>query len=414
MRWQDDLQFYAFHFMPYLDPNQGKHDDRESFWVDYSNKNFDPEIGTQLFQRYLREMQLADELGFDAVVVNEHHNTIYSMNSVCTLTASALAQMTKRAKIGVFGVPINLVNPHRLAEEYAMLDVMSGGRLEIAIPLGTGMEYWANSINPATARERFRESVDVMIQAWTKDGPTQFDGKYFTHRYLNIWPKPVQKPHPKIAIVGSGSPETIDFAAQRNWGYASVFVPRQVQVKTFKTMRELSAKYGHEMTPDKAFLNALVYVAETDEIAEKEAIPHIQHFFTTLLRTTPQYLNPPGYVSLEQFKIRAGSANAQHGGFDWEALKKDWRVAVGSPQTVAEKIADWCEEANSSRVIVWCHLGDMPHWKVVKSMTMFAEEVMPQLKKGKAEDKSAKPSKSSKTNKSAKAKQRGRAKVGAK
>ncbi len=380
MRWQDDLQFYAFHFMPYLDKPQGEDHDTDSFWVDYSNKHFDPAKGTQLYQRYLSELALADELGFDAICVNEHHNTIYSLMPACTLTAAALIPMTKKAKIGVFGVPVNLVNPNRLAEEYAMLDVMSGGRLEIAMPLGTGMEYWSNTVNPTTARARFREAVDVMVQAWTQPGPTSFEGEFFNYKYLNTWPLPVQKPHPKISFVGTGSPETIEMAAQRGWGYSSVFVPREVQIKTFKMMREMSAKYGNEMTPDKALINTIIYVAETDEQAEKEAVHHLEHFFTVLARTTPRYLNPPGYVSLDQFKIRAASANAQHGGFNWEAIKKDWRVAVGSPQTVAEKIATWCEEAQSSRVITWLHMGDMPHWKVVKNMTMFAEEVMPQLR----------------------------------
>jgi alkanesulfonate monooxygenase SsuD/methylene tetrahydromethanopterin reductase-like flavin-dependent oxidoreductase (luciferase family) len=381
MRWQDDLQFYAMHFMPYQGYPEEHEKGTDSFWVDYSNKNFDPATGTALYQRYFSEMALADRLGYDAVVVNEHHNTIYSMMPVCTLAAAALIPQIKQAKICVFGVPVNLVNPNRLAEEYAMLDVMSGGRLEIALPLGTGMEYWANTIvNPVTARARFREGIDLMIQAWTQDGPTTFDGDFFTHRYLNIWPRPVQKPHPKIAIVGTGSPETIELAAERGWGYASVFVPRALQVQTFKMMREISAKHGHEMTPDKALVNTLIYVAETDEEAEREAIPHIRKFFTVFARTTPRYLNPPGYVSVDQFKIRAGAANAAHGGFDWKALTQDWRVAVGTPSKVVDLLGEWCEEADSSRIIMWSHLGDMPHWKVVKNLTLVAEEVIPKLR----------------------------------
>jgi len=134
MRWQDDLQFYSMHFMPYvpLPPDQEKYD---SLWVDFSNKHYDPEKGHELYQRYFRELVLADELGYDGLVVNEHHNTEYSMMPVCTAAAAALIPMTKRAKICVFGVPVNFVMPNRLAEEYAMLDVMSGGRLEIAFPL---------------------------------------------------------------------------------------------------------------------------------------------------------------------------------------------------------------------------------------------------------------------------------------
>ena len=191
---------------------------------------------------------------------------------VCTAAAAALIPMTKRAKICVFGVPVNFVMPNRLAEEYAMLDVMSGGRLEIAFPLGTGMEYWSNSVvNPASARAKFRESIDIMIQAWTEEGPTTYDGEFYNYRYLNVWPRPYQQPYPRCYIVGTGSPETIAFAAERGWGYASVFVPIKQQVKTFNLMRETMPKHGHEMTPDKAMANTIVYVAETNEIAEKEA-----------------------------------------------------------------------------------------------------------------------------------------------
>ena len=159
-----------------------------------------------------------------------------------------------------------------------------------------------------------------------------------------------------------------------------MFVPIKQQVKTFNLLRETMPKHGHEMTPDKAMANTIVYVAETNEIAEKEAIEHIKYYFTVAARTTPRYLAPPGYISLDQFRIRAGAATKMHGGFDWDEMTKNWRVAVGTPERVAEKIAGWCEEADSSRVICHHHLGDMPHWKVVKNMTMFAEEVIPLLR----------------------------------
>ena len=376
--WQDDLQFYSMHFMPYihLPEDQKKYD---SLWVDFPNKFFDPKKGHELYQRYMAEMVLADKLGYDGLVVNEHHNTVYSMMPVCTLMAAALIPQTKQAKLCVYGVPLNLEMPNRLAEAYAMLDVMSGGRLEIAMPLGTGMEYWANSMNPATARARFREALDVIIQAWTVPGPSTFQGDFFSYRYLNTWPQPLQKPHPKIAIVGTGSPETIQIAAERGWAYSSVFVPIVQQEKTFRQLREQQAKYGHEFTPDKAMMNVIVYVAESDEQAEREVKEHIRYYFEDTARTTPRYLAPPGYISTEQLRMRA-SAAAAHGGFDWDALTQQWRIVYGTPQRVAETLGKWCEAANSARPLLHHHIGDMPHWKVVKNMTLFAEEVIPRLR----------------------------------
>ena len=141
-------RFDFIHFMHYtaLPENQKEF---PSLWVDFPNKYFDPARGHELYQRYLSQLVLADKLGFDAVVVNEHHNTAYSMMPAPNLIAATLIPQVKNAKICVWGTPPNLEHPNRLAEEYAMLDVLSQGRLEVAFPLGTGMEYWSNSVNPA-------------------------------------------------------------------------------------------------------------------------------------------------------------------------------------------------------------------------------------------------------------------------
>ena len=161
-----NARFDFIHFMHYtaLPENQKEF---PSLWVDFPNKYFDPARGHELYQRYLSQLVLADKLGFDAVVVNEHHNTAYSMMPAPNLIAATLIPQVKNAKICVWGTPPNLEHPNRLAEEYAMLDVLSQGRLEVAFPLGTGMEYWSNSVNPATARERHRESIEIILQAWT-------------------------------------------------------------------------------------------------------------------------------------------------------------------------------------------------------------------------------------------------------
>jgi alkanesulfonate monooxygenase SsuD/methylene tetrahydromethanopterin reductase-like flavin-dependent oxidoreductase (luciferase family) len=262
-----------------------------------------------------------------------------------------------------------------------MLDVMSGGRLEIALPLGTGMEYWVHPINPATARARFRESVDIILKAWKEDGPTEFQGEFYDYRYLNVWPKPLQKPHPKIYIVGTGSPETIEFAAEYDFGYASVFVPTVKQLATFRDLKTLSAKYGNSWSPDKTLINVFAYVADTEEEAAREYLPHIKFFFEDCLRVTPNFLFPPGYLTTEQFRERV-SRPALHGKFDYDKMTEQFRVVAGTPDQVAEAMRNWIDEADSSRVNCHLHIGDMPYWKTVKNMTLFAEEVMPKLRPG--------------------------------
>ena len=129
-----------------------------------------------------------------------------------------------------------------------MLDVMSGGRMEYAFPLGTGMEYWANegTVNPTTARARFREGLDIILRSWSEDGPFRYDGEFYNYRYLNPWPKPFQQPRPKCFIVGTGSEETVSLAVDYDLGYSVVFVPIPNQLRAFGA----AARAGRGEGPD--------------------------------------------------------------------------------------------------------------------------------------------------------------------
>jgi alkanesulfonate monooxygenase SsuD/methylene tetrahydromethanopterin reductase-like flavin-dependent oxidoreductase (luciferase family) len=373
------LRFNAMHFMPYVHLPEN-HKQFKSTWVNFPNKFYDPERGHELYQRYLQELVLADRLGYDAIVVNEHHNTVYSMMATPNLIAAALVPQTTNVKICVWGTPPNLMLPNRLAEEYAILDVMSKGRLEVAFPLGTGMEYWANPVNPATARDRFRESLKVILQAWTEDGPTTHYGQFYTYRFLNPWPRPFQRPHPPCYIVGTGSPETIEIAAEHGFGYASVFVTQQRAFQLNEDLRRRAAQYGHTIRPDQLPLLTFIYVAETQEQAEREYVGHLEHFFSDYLRTIPHYLAPPGYLSVDQLKTRAAMADKLHGGFDFNAISGSFFVAVGTPEKVANQIGDWTAWMKTSHINGVMHIADMPHWKTVKNLTLFAEEVIPRLR----------------------------------
>src|SRR5712672_1319227 len=348
----DRLEFYLMHFMPYPDVVPGR---PQGQWVDIPNTHFDPVKGHKLYKEYLDELVLGDELGYDALVVNEHHSTFYSLMPSCSVIAGALIARTRQARICVFGTPITLTYPHRLAEEYAMLDVMSGGRLECAFPLGTGMEYWVNPLNPSHARERFRESMDVLMQAWTQPGPTRFDGEFYHYKYLNPFPLPYQKPHPKLYIVGSGSEDTVQYAAEKGYGYSQVFTPIAAQLKSFESYRSTALKHGHTPDSESIIISAMPYVAETEAKAIEEARDHILFYFKNLLRTSDQMNTPPGYMPIERLRRRLEAGVFQSSEITWEA--------------------------QSSRIFVHLHTGDMPHWKAVKNITLFAEEVIPRLRR---------------------------------
>lgn len=374
----DPLQFYFMHFMPYPDVVPGR---PQGQWVDIPNSHFDAKKGHKLYKEYIDELVLGDKLGYDGLVVNEHHATFYSLMPSCSVIAGALAAMTERAKICVFGTPIGLTYPHRLAEEYAMLDVMSGGRLECAFPLGTGMEYWVNPINPSFARERFREGMDILLQAWTRPGPNSYDGEFYQYKYLNPFPLPYQKPHPKIYIVGSGTEETVNYAAEKGFGYSQVFTPIAAQLKSFENYRATSARHGHTPNSESIIISAMPYVAETEEKAIEEGREHILFYFRNLLKTDSHLNSPPGYMPIDRLRKRLESGAIQEAEITWEGLTSVYRTVLGTPDQVAERIAFWCEQAQSSKIILHLHVGDMPHWKAVKNITLFAEEVIPRVRK---------------------------------
>jgi alkanesulfonate monooxygenase SsuD/methylene tetrahydromethanopterin reductase-like flavin-dependent oxidoreductase (luciferase family) len=373
------VRFDFMHFMPYVHLPDN-HKDYKSTWVDFPNKYYDPKKGFALYQRYLSELVIADQVGFDAVVVNEHHNTAYSMMAAPNLIAAAVIPQIKNAKICVWGTPPNLEYPNRLAEEYAMLDVMSQGRLEVAFPLGTGMEYWANPINPATARERHREGIDIILQAWTQDGPTTYYGDFYTYRYLNPWPRPYQKPYPPCYIVGTGSQETIDLAARLGFGYSSVFVTKQRALELNQNLRRLAAEHGHHIRPEQLPVQVIAYVAETKEKAEEEAIPHIRFFFEDALRTTPTFLAPPGYLSVAELKKRAALADKLHGAFNFDNINESFFVAVGTADQVVEQLDEWGEQLGTNHFNILGAVGDMPHWKVVKNLNFFGQDIIPRMR----------------------------------
>ena len=369
------MKVYAFDLMPwpYLE--------KPSYYPD-ANALFDPVRGQEIYAQHLDQMALYEEYGFDAICINEHHAKPYGLMPSPNIIAAALTQRTRRIKIGILGnLPALHAHPVRLAEEVAMLDVMSGGRLECAFPLGTGMEYWVNPINPSFARERFREGMDILMQAWTQPGPTRYDGKFHQYKYLNPFPLPYQKPHPKIYVVGSGTEETLNYAAEKGFGYSQVFTPIASQLKSFENYREIAVRNGHKPDSESIIISAMVYVAETEEKAVEEGRNHILFYFQNLLKTNAHLNSPPGYLPVDRLRKRLESGAVQDAEITWEMLTGVYRTVLGTPDQVAERIAFWCDQAKSSKIILHLHTGDMPHWKAVKNITLFAEQVIPRVRK---------------------------------
>src|SRR5690606_31170204 len=217
------MKFFAFHLMPYDRLPADFSTKYESAWTWLPNSIFEPEHGGELYHRYRDELVLADELCFDGVCVNEHHQNAYGTMPSPKLMGAILARQTKHVKIAVIGNALPFYNPPtRVAEEFAMIDCISGGRLIAGLVVGGGPEYYSFTLNPTHARSKFSDAMDLILRAWTEPGPFEHYGQHWKLKYVNPWPRPIQQPHPKVWIPGAGSRETIELMAARRFGYMGI------------------------------------------------------------------------------------------------------------------------------------------------------------------------------------------------
>ena len=381
------MKFFFFHLMPYgvLDPDYDKKYD--SAWITLPNSYYDPKIGHLLYNRYLDELEYADEMGFDGVCVNEHHQNAYGLMPIPAVMAGALARRTKNAKIAVLGRALPLLNnPLVVAEEFAMIDNITGGRLIAGFVRGIGAEYHSWGVNPALSHDRFHEAHDLIVQAWTQPGPSVFEGKHYHFDYVNTWPRTFQQPHPPIWIPSQGSLETIEFAAaaNRRYTYLQTFSPITALAKYMGMYREVAARNGYEATEDQVGWSVPLYVAETDEIARREAEPHINAFLNKFLRMPREMLLPPGYTSVRSM-LGVMKAKSDIGGrqtIDDVAAKG--MFIYGSPATIREKLEEYQKSIGFGHLLMLLQFGTLPAELTRKNIETFAAEVMPHFRGAKA------------------------------
>ncbi len=315
------------------------------------------------------------------MIVNEHHQNAYGTMPSPNIMAAALTQRVKRARIGIVGNALPLHDdPLRVAEEIAMLDVLSGGRIISGFVRGTGMEYFSYNINPTTSRERMDEAHDLIIQAWTRPGPFAFEGEHYRYRYVNTWPRPIQQPHPPIWLPGTASMETIDFAARHKYPYMTVFMPMEQRKRAYEMYRRVAEeKYGYEAQPDQLAFCTPVILGETDDIAMKEGEKYVLWLFDKGLKVRPEFFVPPGYMSERSLR-----AALMGGGFGQKRTFKELVdtgvVIAGSVDTVIEKLSYYTDVLHANMLVTGGHVGEMPDYLVLKFQEMMANEVMPHFR----------------------------------
>jgi alkanesulfonate monooxygenase SsuD/methylene tetrahydromethanopterin reductase-like flavin-dependent oxidoreductase (luciferase family) len=375
------VKFAFFHLMPYPYLPDDFDEKYSSPSLTFPRKHFDPKLGHQLYHRYLDELEHAETVGFDGLAVNEHHQSAYGLMPSPNIMAAALARRTERAQIMVLGNAIGIRgNPLRVAEEIAMLDHLTGGRLVSGFVRGIGWEYFAHSISPARSRARFTEAHDLIIKAWTSDELFQWVSPSYEYRYVNIWPRPLQEPHPPIYIPGAGSTETMRWVAAHRYTFMSVYAPARVVGRWFDGYRQAAAEQGYTPAPEKIALSIPVYVAPTEEQAHREAREHVYWLFRKGLKIGLQVHNPPGYMSPSSLRGVLTAGMKPFSELSYEELLAEGYIVVGSPGSVTARLGELQGKLGFGQIIGLFALGGLPHQQVVTSMELFAAEVMPALR----------------------------------
>jgi alkanesulfonate monooxygenase SsuD/methylene tetrahydromethanopterin reductase-like flavin-dependent oxidoreductase (luciferase family) len=382
------MRFVWFNLMPWPDLPDDFREQHRSVWVDIDSKLYDPERGHAVYHEYMDQLEYADSLGFDGIGVNEHHQNGYGLMPSPNIIAAGLARRTSQAAIAVIGNSIALYNPPiRVAEEFAMLDVISGGRLLAGFPVGTSMDtnYCYGQI-PALTRDKYQEAHDLIIRAWTEDEPFAFDGKYTQLRYVNCWPKPIQKPHPPIYVPGGGSVETWDFCVENSYNYSYLSFGGYLAGKRLLDgyWDRVSALDADE-SPYRGAFAQIIAVADTDAEAEELYKEHILYFYNRCLHVYPGFADAPGYRTIKTLQAGAlnqlnAAAMKRFSDLTWEDLIEGGMVIAGSPETVVDRMKDLIQTLHVGTVFCLLHNGNQPDWKTRYSTQLFAEKVMPKLR----------------------------------
>jgi alkanesulfonate monooxygenase SsuD/methylene tetrahydromethanopterin reductase-like flavin-dependent oxidoreductase (luciferase family) len=366
--------------MPY--PDLPPLDTLSTMRVSIPSKLYDPKIGAELYNRYLDEHMLADELGLN-MLLNEHHQTATCINTCAPLSAAILARQTSKGRICILGNPVaNRADPIRIAEEMAMIDCISRGRLDVGFVRGVPYEIFAANTNPTQTVERLWEGIDLVSKAWTTtDGPFNFEGKFTHKRAINLWPRPYQTPHPAIWITGSSDIENIKRAASRGFVFATFLQPHEKVKWMFDGYRSAYRDTGLPGGGGTAYM-PLVYTADSDEEAEKGARELTWYLDA---KSEPQYRNPPGYVPVE-YNVQAlkgtftGRTDAMRKQ-SIEYLRDQGVIIYGKPDDVAKQIKRlYGLVGGFDHLLMMGQAGHLNHEMTKRSMTLFAKEVYPQVK----------------------------------
>jgi alkanesulfonate monooxygenase SsuD/methylene tetrahydromethanopterin reductase-like flavin-dependent oxidoreductase (luciferase family) len=353
-------------------------------------QHFKADVAVRTYAEHLDAWEELDRLGYDGVGFNEHHCSPYGLMNSPNLLAASAAQRTKRIKLLIYGNLLPLHEPLRLAEELAMLDCLSDGRLISGFARGIPREYQVHNVKLADSRARFEEAYAVITGAWTQE-VFSFDGKFWSYKDVAIWPRPKQQPHPPVWIPVVGSKESIEFAAKHDAVITPGLAPGGLQDDIIRHFAKCLAQEGRRITPEHLSLSVNAYVADSKGQAVKENGPYHLYFNRTLFShgnfTETSLQRQAGYSSQASTDyVRAENLRAaEHARQDFrnmtmeDVARQAERMPWGTPQEVAERIIAIADHAGANMVQVNLNRGAMPHEMFLHQIRRFGNEVLPLL-----------------------------------
>ncbi len=382
------MKMLFFHLMPYTELPEDFREKNPSIWVDIPSRYFSPGRAHLMYNEFVDELEYAAEVGFDGVCVNEHHSNGYGLMPSPNLIAATLSRLTDKSAICIMGNSLALYNPPtRVAEEMAMIDCMSGGRLIAGFPVGTPMDTaFAYGQNPSTLRARYFEAHDLIMRAWQEEEMFSFNGRFNQLRYVNIWPRPVQKPHPPVWVPGGGSIETWRWCAELDYVYAYLsYYGYKAGRATMKGFWDLMDELGKDRNPYRAGFLQFVGVAESHKEAIELYKEPAEYFYDRCLHFDPRFANPPGYRTEAttrarvRSQIQSGPSAAQGTARDFDSILDAGYVIAGTPDEVAERLREVATTLNVGHMMMLLQFGNMGRDLTTYNTRLFAEKVMPQL-----------------------------------
>jgi alkanesulfonate monooxygenase SsuD/methylene tetrahydromethanopterin reductase-like flavin-dependent oxidoreductase (luciferase family) len=384
---------YVFTEMPYpyLPPATVMPNNR----ISVPNSYYDPDAGHELYNKYFDIYMAADQLGLD-VMVNEHHTTATCTNVATPLSMAILARQTQRARILTLGNPLaHRPDPIRVAEEMATVDVVSGGRIDVGFVVGVPQEIIAVNSSAVGMRDRFWEAVDLITKAFTThDGPFSWEGEYFHHREVNLWPRPHQNPLPLWSPTTSST--SAPAMADRGMTVATMAIGTQGTANVFAAYRQRCLELGKPAPLSKFAYSGQLFVGDTDAEAYFEA-EKVKRWYREAVRHPIQFGNPPGYLpAAARAKILKATAAgrqvfppigpppaptlAEVGEMPVEELTKRGIMFAGNPDTVFGQLRDFFDGVGGlGNLLPMVQYSTMPHDLTVRSMERFARDVLPRF-----------------------------------